>query len=218
MDWHDWHHAYDAPGSALGRRLKVVQEQIRAALDEAPPGPIRVISVCAGQGRDLLEVLADHARRDDVTARLVEWDPRNAAAARGAAEAAGLERVEVVVGDAALTDQYQGLAPAELVLFCGVFGNITDEDVERSVSACTRLCAHGGTLVWTRHRKPPDLVPRICDWLEQRGFVRRWLSEPDAGFGVGVHRFDGEPGPLPPAERMFHFVGYDILVGPHAVD
>lgn len=62
-----------------------------------------------------------------------------------------------------------------------------------------------------RNRHAPDLVPRICDWLEARGFDRRWLSEPDAGFGVGAHRFNGESGPLPAGERMFTFVGYDIL-------
>jgi hypothetical protein len=33
-----------------------------------------VISLCAGQGRDLLGVLADHPRREDVRARLVELD------------------------------------------------------------------------------------------------------------------------------------------------
>ena len=45
---------------------------IKQALDEAPAGPLRVISLCAGQGRDLIEVLAEHPRRGDVRARLVE--------------------------------------------------------------------------------------------------------------------------------------------------
>ena len=85
------------------------------ALDAAPPGPLHAISLCAGQGRDLIGVLARHPRRDDVTARLVELDPRNAAAARDAAEVADLPRVEVVTGDAALTDQYAGMVPAYLV-------------------------------------------------------------------------------------------------------
>ena len=72
------------------------------------------------QGRDLIEVLAAHPRRDDVRARLVELDARNAAFARGAAGAAGLGQVEVVTGDAALTDHYRDVVPAELVLVCGV--------------------------------------------------------------------------------------------------
>jgi hypothetical protein len=35
--------------------------------------------------------------------------------------------------------------------------------------------------------------------------------EEDAGFGVGVHRFTGEPQPLAPGMQMFNFVGYDVL-------
>src|SRR3984893_17589034 len=104
-DWYTWHRDYDEPGSALARRLVAVQDQIRTALDAAPPGPLHAISLCAGQGRDLIGVLARHPRRHEVTARLVELDPRNAAVARGAAETAGLPRVEVVTGDAALTDR-----------------------------------------------------------------------------------------------------------------
>ncbi|MFF2959324.1 class I SAM-dependent methyltransferase [Streptomyces sp. NPDC057963] len=211
MDRQTWHDRYDLPGSWPTGRLRAVAARIRAALDAAPPGPLRVISVCAGQGRDLIEVLADHPRRDDVRALLVELDPRNTAFAQESARAAGLDQVDVVTGDAALTDHYRGTAPADLVLVCGVFGNITDEDIEHTVGTCTQLCASGGTVIWTRNRAAPDRVPLICGWFEERGFERRWLSEPDAGFGVGVHRFTGEPDQLAEGMRMFDFVGYDVL-------
>lgn len=144
---------------------------------------------------------------------MVELDPRIAAEARWSAEAAGLERVDIVVGDAASTALYAGMVPADLVLMCGVFGNITDEDVEATIGYCTELCRGGGTVIWTRHRKPPDLVPHICRWLEARGFERQWLSEPDADFGVGVHRFTGEPRPLTADGHMFTFARYDARTG-----
>jgi hypothetical protein len=211
VDWCAWHDDYDQPDSVLGRRLRVVQEQVWLALDGCPPGPLRVVSLCAGQGHDLLGVLACHPRREDVTARMVELDPRNAAVANRTVAAAGLRRIEVVVGDAALTGYYSGLVPADIVLACGVFGNITDADVERTVAHCTQLCTKGGTLVWTRHREPPDLVPQICRWLEDGGFERQWLSGPDQGFGVGVHRFTGEPQPLDRSARLFTFIGSDVL-------
>jgi len=67
-DWYDWHAPYDDPESGLSRRLSWVQDRIRVALDEAPPGPFRAISLCAGQGRDLIGVLSGHPRRGDVTA------------------------------------------------------------------------------------------------------------------------------------------------------
>ncbi|GGV88906.1 hypothetical protein GCM10015535_41290 [Streptomyces gelaticus] len=53
MDWQAWHDAFDVPESWLARRLRAVQDRIRDALDTAPSGPLRAISLCAGQGRDL---------------------------------------------------------------------------------------------------------------------------------------------------------------------
>jgi hypothetical protein len=205
VDWRRWHEDYDDPDSALSRRLAAVQRHVRLALDRAPTGPLRAISLCAGQGRDLLDVLADHPRRDDVTAGLVELDPELAASARERARGLGLDQVEVITGDASLTDQYDGLTPADLVLVCGVFGNISDEDIERTVDACPQFCRPGATLIWTRHREDPDLAPTICDWFESRGFTREWLSPRGAGFGVGVHRFAGESQPLVRGVRLFTF-------------
>lgn len=211
MDWSTWHDQYDTADSWMPRRLKTVQAQVHAALSNAPSGELKVISLCAGQGRDLLDVLAEHPRREDVHARLVELDPRNTAAAVERLEQAGLQQVEVVTADAALIDQYKGMSPADLVLVCGVFGNITDADIERTVGACSQLCKTGGTVIWTRHRAAPDRVPLICEWFEAQDFELQWLSPADAGFGVGVHRFIGTPQPLLFGTRLFEFVGYEVL-------
>lgn len=211
MDWKAWHDRYDVAGSWMTRRLRAVQEQVRAGLSDAPAGALKVISLCAGEGRDLLDVLAEHPRRDDVRARLVELDPRNSAAAREKAGRAGLQQVEVVTGDASLIDHYEDMAPADLVLACGIFGNIADADIERTIAACDQLCKTGGTVIWTRHRRTPDRVPQICEWFESRDFELRWLSAADAGFGVGVHRFAGASQPLRQGTRLFEFVGYDVL-------
>jgi hypothetical protein len=45
-NWYAWHDDYDDPGIALAWRLAAVQEQVRAALDEAEPGRC-VPSACA---------------------------------------------------------------------------------------------------------------------------------------------------------------------------
>lgn len=211
MDWQRWHDRYDAPGSPLARRLSAVQDRVRLALDAAPPGRLRVLSLCAGQGRDLLGVLPTHPRREDVRARLVELDRANVAVARETAAALGLSGVEAVIGDAALLDVYADLVPADLVLVCGVFGNITDADIERTVEACTQLCAPGARVIWTRHRGSPDRVPLICEWFETHGFTREWLTPEDQVQSVAVHRYDATTAPLRPGTRVFDFVGYDSL-------
>jgi hypothetical protein len=205
VDWVDWHAAYDDASSPLAHRLRIVQAQLRAALDRLPPGPATAISLCAGQGRDLLDVLATHPRRAEVRARLVELDPRNAAIAAGRAARAGLDRVEVVTGDAGLIDRYADLAPADVVVACGVFGNLTDADVAGTVEACSALCRTGGTVVWTRHRRAPDRVPDTCAAFERHGFERLFVTAPELGFGVAAHRQTRAPVPPARGARMFTF-------------
>jgi len=199
VDWARWHDAYD-DDSPLARRLVVVQARIRELLDRAPPGPIRVVSLCAGQGRDLLPVVATHPRGVDVHARLVELDPRNVAAITP------MPNVEVVQGDAALLSAYEGAVPADVVLACGVFGNITDDDIARTIAHLPMLCAGDAGVIWTRGPSDPDLRPAIRRWFAMHGFEEEFfLAEPDA-FGVGAHRLTGEPRPLDPAVKLFSFV------------
>jgi hypothetical protein len=189
----------------LTRRLARVRYRIRAALDEMPAGPIRVISMCAGQGRDLLGVLPDHPRRHDVSARLVELDPRNVEYARRSAR--GLQ-VEVTQSDAALCAAYQGFVPADLVLVCGVFGNVSDADIQHTAANLPRLCRTGSTVIWTRHREPPDATPLIREWFGEHGFSEVGFDSEDGFmYGVGTQRLEGPALPYQPDLRLFDFVG-----------
>lgn len=43
-------------------------------------------------------------------------------------------RVVVVCGDASVTSAYVGAVPADLVLLCGIFGNISDADIRATVA------------------------------------------------------------------------------------
>jgi hypothetical protein len=56
-DWTRWHDDYDDPESHLSTRLRVVQRRLGGTLDAARPGALRLISACAGQGRDVIEPL-----------------------------------------------------------------------------------------------------------------------------------------------------------------
>jgi hypothetical protein len=207
-DWLAWHRPYDEAGSPLQLRLAAVQAHIRRALGACPPGPIRVVSMCAGQGRDLLEVLVEHPRRADVTARLVELDERNVDQARSAVDGAGLTGVEVVKADASSTSTYEPLVPADLLLVCGVFGNITDADIRTTVGALSSLCAPGATVIWTRYPRDPDLLPSVDGWFRDAGFELVSLETGADGsqFGVGVHRLTALAQPYRPGVRLFSFL------------
>ena len=169
-DWAAWHEAYDDPSSFLNVRLRKVRQGLSEAIGAAPAGPVRLVSLCAGQGRDVIGVLPGHPRRDDVHAVLVESDPRNAEAARRAAAQAGLLQVEVREADAAAVAGFADALPADVLLLCGIFGNISDEDIKFTVEAAPAMCRPGGTVIWTRHRRTPDLTPQIRDWFAASGF------------------------------------------------
>jgi hypothetical protein len=215
LDWAEWHRPYDDPASLLSARLRRVQAHFAALLDRQPPGPVQVISLCAGQGRDVIGVLAGHPRRADVRARLVELDPRNVAHARRAAAAAGLDAVEVLAADAGLAGACAGAVPAQIVLACGIFGNISDADISATVAALPGLCAPGAGVIWTRHTRDPDVTPAIRSWFAAAGFAQESYEAPPATRqGIGVHRLTGPPAPFAPGRRLFAFTGFDPGAGP----
>ena len=188
------------------RRLRAVQRHVAAWLDATAPRPVRVLSLCAGEGRDLLEVLASRTDAARVRACLVDLDARNAAAAAAAARAEGLDAVEVRRADAGLPASSRDAVPAGLVLACGIFGNVPTTDVERTIAALPALCAPGGTVVWTRHRRPPDLTPAIRAWFAAAGFVEQPLEAPDGDqWTVGVHRREAISPAPPLPRRLFAF-------------
>jgi hypothetical protein len=144
-----------------------------------------------------------------VRGRLVELDPELAATARSRAPSA----IEVLCGDAGMSDSYAGAVPADLVLVCGVFGNISDADMRHTVDSLPELCAPGARVVWTRHRRAPDLTPTVRGWFTEAGFEQVEFVDPDGFlFGIGVHRLTGPPRSFVAGTRYFEFVGYDNLV------
>jgi hypothetical protein len=204
-DWLAWHQPYKDKASPLSRRLAIVQSEIRLILPEKLTDSFTVVSLCAGQGNDLLGVLQHYSDAAHVQARLVELDGRNVAILREKATRAGLAHLEIVQGDAADTTLYKGIVPADLVLLCGVFGSISDTDIWRTIAALPQMTKVGGTVIWTRSRRPPDLTPRIRQALQEMHFTETAFHAPDdVLFSVGACRFQGEPQPLQ-ATRLFTF-------------
>lgn len=212
-DYLAWHALYDDPCSSLSRRLALVQEVLRAELD-ARPGPVRVLSLCAGDGRDILGVLAQREDTARVSVTLVEVLPELVERARSAA-ADVAAAVEVVAADAGRSGTYVGLAavPADLVLLVGVLGNISEAHVAATVAAIPRLCASGATLVWSRGRSlegADDFVTPVRKALSAAGFDEvclRTVDVEDDRTALGVVRYDGPLVPLGPEELWFTFVG-----------
>jgi SAM-dependent methyltransferase len=216
-DYQDWHRRYDDPGSGLSWRLERVQHHLRDAFDRHP-GPVGVLSVCSGDGRDLLGVLAGRGDAERVSAVLLELHPGLARQARDAAAATGLGGVQVRTVDASDVDAYRGAVPADVVLLVGIFGNVADDDVWRLVAFAPQLCRPGATLVWSRGRRFSRDLPGVTagdlnDEVRRRfaatGFVETAYEtrDSDGRPALGVVRYDGPPVPLRPDPRpLFTFL------------
>jgi hypothetical protein len=231
-DWFEWHQKYESSGSWHSARLLVVQQRICDVLDQR--GPLRTVSICAGQGRDLLGALRQHSLGHQIPARLLELDARNVEIANRVARDAGLPNVTAVVADAGITDSYLGAVPADLVVLCGVFGNLSPPDTERTIRLLPQLCAPEAMVIWTHGRKPAltrrnlkralrkrrlprSFAPRIRRWFAGAGFEEAEYQEFARGqryngwFCVGLHRLRGQPPALQPGTRLFTFVGPGAL-------
>jgi hypothetical protein len=203
--WQSWHVDYADPESSLSRRLRIVQRHLHAWLDLTSPRPVRVLSLCAGDGRDLLEVLRARPDRDRVCGTLLELDAGLADRARGFA--ATLPDIVVRCTDAGEPEAYAGLPAADLLLLCGVLGNISDDDVRRTLSVLPALCSPGARVIWTRTRREPDLTPWVRALLRDKGFREvAFEPVPESLAAVGVADLVASAEVMLPAERLFTFV------------
>lgn len=205
-DYVGWHSSYDDPNSSLSWRLGVVQGYLRRSFDDHP-GPTRVLSVCSGDGRDVLGVLAARSDAERFSVTLLELHPAIAHAARDAAQAAALTGVEVRTTDAGTSDAYVGAVPADVVLLVGIFGNISVEDIRRTITAAPQLCRTGATLIWSRGRDRDDLNDDIRSSFTAAGFTELDYAALDRGNrpALGSLRYNGEPVDLQRGERLFTF-------------
>ena len=87
-------------------------------------------------------------------------------------------------------------------------GNVSDRDIRRTVHAAPALCRAGATVIWTRHRRPPDLTPQIRAWLAAAGSgeIAFDALETSALTSVGVHRLGHGPAAGLPHGRLFTFL------------
>jgi hypothetical protein len=201
-DWVQWHEGYSNSDSTLSQRLKVVRRRIAEAFDRSPAGAIRVASMCAGDGRDILSVLESHPRARDVSGRLVEWDRRLVERARVSAPST----IEVVCADAGHSDAYDGVVPVNLLLCCGVFGNITENDIRKTIDSWLMLCSPEATVIWTRGAFDYDLRPQIREWVKLAGFEELSFDGENEKYGVGVAKMICASKPYRRGVQFFRFV------------
>ncbi|MBD2598038.1 class I SAM-dependent methyltransferase family protein [Nostoc spongiaeforme FACHB-130] len=208
-DWYEWHDLYKTE-PRLQQRLEIVREFIGYSLNASPDGAIRIVSVCAGDGRDLLGTLENHPRRNDVHARLVELNPQLVERGRATIESLGLtKQIEFINGDAAIASNYVGAVPADIVIACGVFGNLTEAELNRLLDNLSFLSKPGAFVIWTRgHSNGIPYSDNVRKILSASGFAEVNFKLTATGdMGVGLHRYLGENLPQSKEQQLFVFSG-----------
>jgi SAM-dependent methyltransferase len=208
-DWVRFHHLYET-WPPLQARLQIVRQQIGAALAAMPPGRVRILSLCAGDGRDLLGALSDYPRATDVEACLIDNNAELVARGEAARAELGLPAsIRFLHADATCAELYLPLAPADLVVAAGVFGHLEPPSMQRLVQSLCSLCKTNARVIWT-HRidRPADeyRIALLRQMLHAADFDEQIFTPTDPpGFVVATHAFNGQPLPLVTDEPLFDF-------------
>jgi hypothetical protein len=206
-DWVAWHGAYDDPSSSLARRLEVVRQRLGAVLDARATQPQRLLSLCAGDGRDVIPVLAVRRASSPVSALLIEKDGELARRAAEAAASANLASVEVRCADAGDPSSFNDVLPVDVLLLCGIFGNVEYGQVKAIIEVVPRLLSDDACVIWTRGASEPDRRPELRRWFRETGLAEVSFDGAPERFGVGVNRLlrprSDTPRQLP--SRLFTF-------------
>lgn len=205
-DYVKWLDRYDDPDSPLSWRLRMVQEWLHKDLDSRR-GQVEIVSVCAGDGRDIIDVLQTRHDADRVNVVLLEAHPDVADLARQRARDAGLDRVEVRTCDASMTSSYVGAVPADIVLLVGLLGNMSHEDVSATIDATPQMCRRAATLIWSRGRDLDDINDRVRRQFTDVGFTEQDYAASDQRTrpAAGLMRYHGQAIPLELDRRLFTF-------------
>ena len=138
---------------------------LRSALDRAPVGPIRSMSLCSGDARD-------------VTSSCRSPTPRRRHRRLNRARS-GTRQLTVRCGDATDPGMFIDLVTADVLLLVGTFGHTDDSDHQRLISVAPAICRQDAAVIWTRHRREPDLTPSIEGWFADTGCGHRHSAPRD---------------------------------------
>lgn len=141
----------------------------------------------------------------------MELNPKLVEQGRATIESAGLtQQIEFVNGDATLSSSYIGAVPADVVLVCGVFGNLADEaELRRLIQNLKFFAKKDAFVIWTRgHFQGISYSEIVRKQFREAEFEEVDFRLTSTGnMGVGLHRYRGENLPLPKEQTLFVFSG-----------
>ena len=90
--------------------------------------------------------------------------------------------------DAGDVDAFRDILPVDVLMLCGVFGNIDHIRVKDVIDVVPGLVSPGGYVIWTRGGSDPDRRPQIRRWFESAGLEEIAFDGSPEPYGVGLNR------------------------------
>lgn len=92
-------------------------------------------------------------------------------------------------------------------MLVGLLGNISHDDLSRTIAATPQMCAPGATLIWSRSRDQDDLNDKVRAEFAAAGFTELDYAESDQTTrpATGLMHYDGPPAPLDCEQHLFTF-------------
>ncbi|MNR04651.1 hypothetical protein D3C85_1206300 [compost metagenome] len=152
-------------------------------------------------------MLAHYPNSDNIHSYLVEIDERLVQECKHTVSDRGLQNVTVVKGDASLLRTYRDVIPADLILLCGIFGNIANEDILNTIESLAQLSKQGTRVVWTRNLRDPKVVPMIRHSFTANDFKEvDYRTTSDDSYAIGIYEFYGLSQRLKDDIQLFTFI------------
>jgi 2-polyprenyl-3-methyl-5-hydroxy-6-metoxy-1,4-benzoquinol methylase len=200
--WYDWHiEKHSDPNSYTSQRMTdiglVIEEYLKDTVHRS-----NIVSVCAGQGLDLIPILRQYPNSAD--AYLIDIEQQNIDHINKIST--GLEGIHTYAADATVSNTYinNKIPRANLLLVCGVFAHLTSEDQSIFIQNMRSLLKPGGYVIWTRI---DEYLNDIHEKFENNGYKKIDLSHINLSTGsVGMSRLKESIKTLHPDKQIFNFL------------
>lgn len=154
--WTEWHeNAYNNTNSLAYQRTEIVKNLINKYLYEINKNVV-IVSIGAGQGRDILSVLKERKDNNRIFTYLIDTDMECLDYAKNYAEKNNIINVNVVNIDGSLTENYKDIPKADLIIFCGMMNQKNTEEVKSLANNMKFLCNEDAQIIWSRHGYDED--------------------------------------------------------------
>ena len=198
----NWHLNHNDMNSTPYKRNKDEQNLIKTCLNSIKNN-VNIISICSGQARDILPILAGKKDNNKINTYLIDTDLECLEYADNYAKENKIPNVHLINKNAGLRETYNDIPQADIIIICGVFGHLSLLDIKSTISFIKHLLNENGFVIWSRHKFDNDISEDIKNIFKELNFNElAFVSPEDEPYTLGLHVVDGKT-------DIFNYIEYE---------